>query len=202
VSSAEVYGESANAPGLLTEDAPLLPVSPYGNSKAAAELLACRYGREDGLDVVRVRPFPHTGPRHAPIFVYPDLARQLAEVRAGIRPPRLEVGDLEVRRDLSDVGDMVEGYILALARGERGAVYNLCSGRVVSLRDVLDLLIGLAGVHVDVVTRPDRLRSHDLPVLAGSNRAFCERTGWQPTRPLESTLRGLLDYCRMQLGHA
>ena len=200
VSSAEVYGESAKKPTPLTEEDPLLPVSPYGSSKAAAELLACRYVRESGLDIVRVRPFPHTGPRHAPVFVYPDLARQLVEIQTGCRPPRIEVGNLDDRRDLSDVGDMVEAYTLALARGETGAVYNLCSGRVFSLRDVLDIMIGLVGVPVEIATQPDRLRPHDLPVLAGSNRAFCQRTGWQPTRPLESTLRDLLAFCRTQLG--
>ena len=154
------------------------------------------------MDIVRVRPFPHTGPRHAPVFVYPDLARQLVEIRAGRRPPRLEVGNLSNRRDLSDVGDMMEAYVLALARGETGAVYNLCSGRVYSVRDVLDVMIRLVGVPVEIATQPDRLRPHDIPVLAGSNRAFCERTGWRPTRPLESTLRDLLDYCQMQLGPA
>ncbi len=196
VSTAEVYGESANKATPLTEEVPLLPVSPYAGSKAAAELLACRYVRESGLDIVRVRPFPHTGPRHAPVFVYPDLARQLVEIQAGRRPPKLEVGNLSVRRDLSDVGEMVEGYTLALARGETGAVYNLCSGRIYSIREVLDMMIALLGVRVEIITRADRLRSSDLPVLAGSNRAFHERTGWQPVRPLESTLADLLAYWR------
>jgi len=196
VGSAEAYGESAASAAPLVESDPLLPVSPYGASKAAAEWLACRYGREAGLPIVRVRPFPHTGPRHAPVFVYPDLARQVAEVEAGRRPPRLEVGELAVRRDLTDVRDMVEAYTTALARGEAGAVYNLCSGRVVSLREVLDSLLRLSGVSIEVAVRAERLRPHDLPVLAGSNRKFCQRTGWAPARPLESTLRDLLGYWR------
>ncbi|MBI4537228.1 MAG: GDP-mannose 4,6-dehydratase [candidate division NC10 bacterium] len=196
VGSAEAYGESAAAPSPLREEDPLLPVSPYGSSKAAGEILAGRYVREFGLDIVRVRPFPHTGPRHAPVFVYPDLARQLVEIETGRRPARLEVGNLGIRRDLSDVREMMEGYVLALARGETGAVYNLCSGRVVSLRDVLDIMMALVGIRVEIASTPDRLRPHDLPVLAGSNRAFHQRTGWQPTRPLESTLRDLLDSCR------
>jgi GDP-4-dehydro-6-deoxy-D-mannose reductase len=202
VGSAEAYGESAAAAAPLTESDPLLPVSPYGVSKAAAERLACRYGQEAGLPIVRVRPFPHTGPRHAPVFVFPDLARQVAEAEAGRRPPRLEVGDLTVRRDLTDVRDMVEAYTVALTRGEAGSVYNLCSGRVVSLREALDSLLRLAGIPIEVVVCGERLRPHDLPVLAGSNRKFCDRTGWSPTHSLESTLQDLLDYWRRRVASA
>lgn len=202
VGSADAYGESARKPSPLGEADPLLPVSPYGSSKAAAEILACRFARESGLDVVRVRPFPHTGPRHARAFVFPDLAHQVAEIEAGRRPPRIEAGNLEVRRDVTDVADMVEGYRLALERGQAGAVYNLCSGRVTSLREALDILVALAGVAVEIALRPERLRPTDIAVLAGSNRAFRERTGWQPARSLESTLHDLLGYARSRLSAA
>lgn len=194
VSSAEAYGESARSPRPLVEEDPLLPVTPYGTSKAAAEQVACRYGWERGLHIVRVRPFPHTGPRHATQFVYPDLARQLAEIRAGTREPALDVGNVEVRRDLTDVRDMVAAYVLAVERGEPGAVYNLCSGRTWALREVLDLLIALSGVRVRVSVRQERLRPQDLEVLAGDATAFRQRTGWCPGLPLERTLADLLAY--------
>jgi GDP-4-dehydro-6-deoxy-D-mannose reductase len=200
VGSAEAYGESAGLGGPLTEERPLLPVTPYGSSKAAAEQVACRYGAEYGLAVVRVRPFPHTGPRHAPNFVYPDLARQLCEMRAGRCPPRLLVGNLEVRRDLSDVRDVVAAYVLALERGEPGAVYNVCCGRTTSVREVLDLLIGLSGVTVEVAVQTDRLRSHELEVLSGSAQALRTRTGWAPLISLETTLRDLLFYWQARCG--
>jgi len=199
VGSAEAYGESARKPGPLTEEDPLLPVSPYGCSKAAAELLACRYVREFGLDIVRVRPFPHTGPRHARAFVFPDFAHQVAEIAAGRRPPRIEAGDLDIRRDVTDVADMVEAYLLALEKGEPGAVYNLCSERVVTLREVLERLAALAGTEVEIDVRPDRLRPHDIPNLSGSSRAFRHRTGWRPARPLDGTLADLLAHARAQL---
>ncbi|OGB97146.1 MAG: hypothetical protein A3G35_06935, partial [candidate division NC10 bacterium RIFCSPLOWO2_12_FULL_66_18] len=105
VSSAEAYGESAQLPRPLQEDDPLLPVSPYGASKAAAEAVACRYVADFDLDIIRVRPFPHTGPRHAPNFVFPDWARQLAEIEAGVREPVIRTGSLDVRRDITDVRD-------------------------------------------------------------------------------------------------
>jgi GDP-4-dehydro-6-deoxy-D-mannose reductase len=198
VSSAEAYGESAELPRPLREDDPLLPVSPYGASKAAAEAVACRYGDREGLPIVRVRPFPHTGPRHAPQFVFPDWARQLAEAEAGRRAPQLYAGNLDVRRDLSDVRDVVAAYVLALERGEAGAVYNVCGGRVYTLREVLQVLIGLTRLKVEVVIEPERLRPQDLNVLAGSPEALHARTGWEASIPLSRTLDDLLGHWRGQ----
>lgn len=200
VSSAEAYGESANLPRPLREDDPLLPVSPYGASKAAAESVASRYASQEGLEIIRVRPFPHTGPRHAPSFVFPDWARQLAEVEAGRRPPRLNVGNLEVRRDLSDVRDVVAAYVMALERGENRAVYNVCAGRVFSLREVLEVLIGLARTEVEVVIDPARLRPHDIHVLSGTPQALHACTGWEASIPLVRTLDDLLVHWRKQQG--
>jgi GDP-4-dehydro-6-deoxy-D-mannose reductase len=106
------------------------------------------------------------------------------------------VGNLEVRRDLSDVRDVVVAYRAALAQGEAGAVYNVCAGRVVSLREILTCLIDLATVPVEVVPEGDRRRPRDIGVLAGNSRAFRLRTGWQPIIPLERTLQDLLAYWR------
>lgn len=202
VSSAEAYGESAQLPRPLQEDDPLLPVSPYGASKAAAEAVASRYVADFDLDIIRVRPFPHTGPRHAPHFVFPDFARQVVEIEAGIREPVIRTGSLEVRRDITDVRDMVRAYWLALARGESGAVYNLCSEAVHSLRDVVDVLCAQTSLAVTVVTDPGRLRPSDLPALVGSCRRFSERTGWAATIPLARTLGDLIAYWRARLGES
>lgn len=199
VSSAEAYGDSANLGRPLREEDPLLPVSPYGASKAAAEAVAVRYAREFALDVIRVRPFPHTGPRHSPQFAFPGWALQLAEIEAGRRPPRLQVGNLEVRRDLSDVRDVVSAYLLALENGKPGAVYNVCSGRVYSLREILEALINLTELRVDVVPEPERLRPQDLQVLAGTPHALHALTGWEATIPLNRTLADLLSYWRSRL---
>lgn len=200
VSSADAYGESARQPRPLEEEDPLLPLSPYGASKAAAEVIASRYAAEFGLDIVRVRPFPHTGPRHAGHFVFSDFARQVAEIKAGLREPVMRTGSLEVRRDVTDVRDMVRAYWLALARGSRGAVYNLCSEAVFSLREVLELLLDEASVAPALVTDPGRLRPHDIPILAGNGRRFRGQTGWAPTIPLARTLKDLFEYWRVRVG--
>lgn len=200
VSSAEVYGESARLPRPLREDDSLLPVTPYGASKAAAELIAMRYGEEFGLDIVRVRPFPHTGPRHAAHFVFSDFAKQVVEINAGLREPILRAGSLDVRRDITDVRDMVQAYWLALTSGERGAVYNLCSGMVYSLRDAAQLLCSMVSTPVTIATEAERLRPHDLAVLAGCNKRFRDRTGWTPAIPLARTLGDLVGYWKIRLG--
>ncbi len=199
VGTAESYGASANKVTPLREDDPLLPVSPYGASKAVAEVLACRYGRPGGLEIVRVRPFPHTGPRQDPRFVMSDWARQLTEIEAGRRPPRLEVGNLEIRRDVSDVRDVVAAYVLALEKGEAGAVYNVCTGRAYTLREVLDALIGLTRLTVEVVVDPGRLRPIDIKVLAGTAQLLHACTGWTAASSLSRTLTNLLSYWRDQL---
>ncbi len=199
VSSAEAYGASANKATPLREEDPLMPVSPYGASKAAAEMLACTYWIHHRLPIIRVRPFPHTGPRHSPDFVFPDWARQLADAEAGRRPPRLHVGDLTIRRDLSDVRDVVAAYRLVLQRGEAGGVYNVCSGRVYSLREALEGLIDLTSLTVEVVTEVERLRPTDIKVLAGTAQALHACAGWEARSPLSRTLVDLLSYWRDQL---
>jgi GDP-4-dehydro-6-deoxy-D-mannose reductase len=198
VSSAEVYGESAARSHRIRETEPMRPVTPYGASKAAAEIIARRYAMEWGLKVVRARPFTHTGPRHDPRFAFSDWARQLVEIDAGRQTPRLRVGNLDICRDISDVRDVVKGYVRLLAHGQAGSVYNLCSGRGYLLHDVLDQLIGLTGVRVAVERDADRLRAQDIPALVGSPEALQATTGWEATIPLAQTLADLLAYWRQR----
>jgi GDP-4-dehydro-6-deoxy-D-mannose reductase len=199
VSSAEAYGESSTLGRPLREEDPLLPVSPYGASKAAAEMVASRYSREFNLEIIRVRPFPHTGPRHSPQFVFPDWTRQLAAAEAGRRPPHLHVGNLEIQRDISDVRDVVRAYFIALERGEAGSVYNVCSGHAYTLREILQVLTGMSRLQVEVRAEPERLRPQDLPVLVGNPQTFHACTGWETVTPLRQTLKDLLSYWRSRI---
>jgi GDP-4-dehydro-6-deoxy-D-mannose reductase len=193
VSSGNIYGTSSNAGLPVDEAAPLRPASPYAASKAAADLLGYQVTCHPGLDVVRVRPFNQIGPRLPPQYAAGHFARQLARIERGLAPPRLEVGDLTARRDLTDVRDMVEAFRLLLERGRAGVAYNAGTGHAVRIADVLDVLRGLCAVPVEVVVRDERLRPADPGVLVADSSALRSATGWQPRRSLEQSLRDTLD---------
>jgi GDP-4-dehydro-6-deoxy-D-mannose reductase len=200
VGSTDEYGLVQPHELPLREDAPLRPASPYAASKVAQGYLALQYALSPGLYVVRTRTFHHTGPRRGEKFAESSFARQLAEIEAGQRPAHLEVGNLEVVRDFTDVRDVVRAYWALLDRGARGEVYNVCSGRGVKLGELLQGLIALSGVHVEVHVDPARLRAADTPILIGDPSRLHAATGWVPEIPIDRTLRDLLDYWRERVG--
>jgi GDP-4-dehydro-6-deoxy-D-mannose reductase len=179
----------------LTEDHPLVPQSPYGLSKLAQELLACRFVA-DGVQVTIARAFNHIGPRQAPSFVASSFARQIVDIETGRRDPELVVGNLDARRDLTDVRDTVGAYVQILERGRPGRPYNVCSGRAIAIRDLLEMLIARARVRVRVRVDPERYRPNDLPVLLGDPARVRDELGWTPEIPLERTLDDLLEHWR------
>lgn len=134
------------------------------------------------------------------MFVCSDFAKQLVDIEKGVKPPIIEVGNLDARRDFTDVRDMVRGYWLALERGKAGAVYNICSSRSYQIKEILKKLIELSGVSVEVKQDTKRLRPSDVPMLEGDNSAFRSDTGWEPEIPFEKTLSDLLDFWRKCTG--
>lgn len=204
VSSSDVYGAAADGEAPLGEDATVRIVSPYAWSKAAGEALCGFYGRIEGLDIVIARPFPHTGPGQAPDFVCGDWARQVVRMERGEAEPVLRVGNLEVRRDFSDVRDVVRAYMALMDRGRSGQTYNVCTGRAVSLREILEFFTGAArlgpggagGPAIRVEVDPSKLRKTDVPRLVGDNAKIVSETGWRPRIPIRETLGDLLAAAR------
>lgn len=194
--SSEEYGMVQTGEIPIKETNPLRPLSPYAVSKVGQDMLGYQYYMSYRTDVVRTRGFNHTGPRRPPIFVCSDFAKQIVDVERGLREPVLRVGNLDARRDFTDVRDIVRGYWLALEKGTPGDVYNLCSGKSYRIREVLDTLVSLAGVRVEVKQEPSRMRPSDVPHLEGDYGKFHADTGWEPEIPFERTLRDLLDYWR------
>lgn len=192
VGSAEEYGPVAEAELPIRETAPLRPASPYAVSKVAQGALALLYGPAGGMRVVLTRTFHHTGPGRGEAFAESSFARQIAEIEAGLRPPVIEVGNLDAVRDFSDVRDVVRAYLLLLERGEPGQAYNVCSGRGRSIREILDLLLARSTARVEVRLDRDRLRPADVPSQVGDPSRLRAATGWEPEIPLEQTLADLL----------
>ena len=196
VGSADEYGMILPDELPVTEDTPLRPYSPYAVSKIAQDMLGYQYFVSHGLPIVRVRPFNHIGTRQSPAFVTSDFAKQIAEIEDGRREPRLLVGNLEAKRDFTDVRDMVRGYYLALERGEDGEVYNLGAERAYSIREALEALLEMSEAQIDVVQDPSRMRPSDVPVVVSDCSKFRQRTGWRATVNLRESLKEILDYWR------
>lgn len=196
--SALVYRPSATA---IDESAPLGPVSPYGLSKLAQEMLGAAAARQDGLAVLLCRSFTHVGPGQSLEFAASSFAAQIAQIEAGLAEPVLSVGNLDARRDLTDVRDTVRAYQLLMSSGAVSTPYNVCSGTAHRIRDVLDGLLACSGIDVTVEFDPARARPSDNPLLLGDPLRIRAAVGWTPEIPLSRTLSDLLDYWRGALNH-
>ena len=191
-SSAMVYA-GADVP--LNEDAPLVPNSPYALSKLAQEMLG-RRAVDDGLRITIARAFNHFGPRQDPFFVAAGFARRIADIEAGKWEPEISVGNLEARRDLTDVRDTVRAYRLILEKGTAGRAYNVCSGRAIAIRELLDMLLARARVPIRIRLDPHRYRPNDTPLLVGDPTRIRTELGWQPEIPIERAIDDVLEYWR------
>ena len=190
VSTAQVYRASPDAPP-MKEDSPLLPVTVYAISKAAADLATLAYARQYGLQAMTARPNNHTGPGQSPRFSVPSFARQVKAVARGEAKPPLRVGNLESRRDLSDVRDVVRAYRLLIEKGQAGEAYNISSQNLVKMSAVVDELCRLAGVGPALETDPALYRPADDSPQVETVKIQRE-TGWKPQIPFSQTLRDVL----------
>jgi GDP-4-dehydro-6-deoxy-D-mannose reductase len=196
VSSGAVYGSPAPETLPLDETAPLLAEHPYGVQKIAVECLGDRFREDCGLDVVVARPFNHLGVGQEPRFAASWFALQIARAEEGIAPATLRVGNLEPRRDLLDVRDVVLAYLGLLdLRGAPGP-FNVARGVSTRIGWILDWFLERARVPLNVESEPALFRPHDAPDLRGSPARLRAATGWEPRVPLEETLREVLEDAR------
>jgi GDP-4-dehydro-6-deoxy-D-mannose reductase len=194
--SGEVYGAPESLP--VEEGAPLRPQNPYAVSKAACDLLGGQYADAHGLGVVRTRAFNHAGPGQSDEYVLGTLTRQVAEAEGEGRPElTLRVGNLDSARDFTDVRDVVRAYTAAAKLP--ADVYNVCSGRSVTVRELVEALRGVTDVDLHVEVDPGRVRAHDVPEIRGSAERLRALTGWAPEIPLERTLRDAVAAWRERL---
>ena len=197
--SSEEYGMVYPDELPITEDNPLRPLSPYAVSKVTQDMMAYQYHKSHGLKTIRTRAFNHEGPRRGEVFVTSNFARQIALIEAGRQEPVIYTGNLDAKRDWSDVRDIVRAYWLAVNRCVPGDVYVIASGVSYSVREMLDMLIGMSDVKVETRDDPSRMRPSDVMVLQGDPSKFKAQTGWQPEIPFQQTLSDLLNHWREEV---
>jgi GDP-4-dehydro-6-deoxy-D-mannose reductase len=196
VGSSDMYGKVLPKEIPITEERSLLPVSPYGVSKAACDLLAYQYFASFGVHAIRARAFNHTGPRQRTGFVIPDFASQIAKIEAGQMPPVLKVGNLSTKRDISDVRDVVRAYLSLMRKGRAGEAYNICSQEAYTIRNVLKISLSLSKKKIRVEVDQKKNRPAEIPILMGNNSKIRKITGWKPKIPLKKTLQDTLNFWR------
>ncbi len=196
ISSSDVYGILEPVEEAISEEISPKIVSPYAFTKVCGEQLSRFYSEIEGLDIVIARPFPHTGPGQSADFVCSDWAFQIAKIEKGLVEPVIKAGSLDVRRDFSDVRDVVNAYIFLLEKGGRGEIYNVCSGREVALKDILNRLLSFSSKKIEVKVDPNRKRKTDIPLLLGNNEKIKNELNWSPEIPLDQTLKELLNFWR------
>lgn len=200
VSSSDVYGIISSGERVLKEEDDTRAVNPYALTKIGGEILSKFYWEIEKLDVLIVRSFPHTGPGQGPDFACSDWACQIARIEKGLAEPVIKVGNIDIQRDYTDVRDVVKAYVSLMERGKKGQTYNICSGKAVALRKILEFLCSLSSESVKVKVDSRKLRKTDIPFLVGNNRKIRRETSWEPKIPLEQTLKDLLEYWRKREG--
>jgi GDP-4-dehydro-6-deoxy-D-mannose reductase len=196
VGSSEEYGLALGDEVPIKETNQLRPLSPYGVSKVGQDMMGFQYNKSYNMKIVRTRAFNHEGPRRGEVFVTSNFAKQIAMIEAGLKEPVIYVGNLNAKRDFTDVRDIVRAYHDILEKGQFGEVYNICTGKQYSIREMLDILLSLSKVQIQVKTDPDRMRPSDVQNLLGDYTKIHEEIGWKPEIPFEQTLLDLLDYWR------
>jgi GDP-4-dehydro-6-deoxy-D-mannose reductase len=196
VTTGEMYGLVNPSDIPVDEETPLRPVSPYSVSKISQDYLALQYFLSLHLDIVRVRPFNHIGAFQRPGFVVADFAKQIAEIEKRGNDTVMFVGNLEAKRDFTDVRDMVKAYKLVMEKGESGEVYNIGSGSSRKIADLLDTLLSFSTTKIEVKPDPEKFRPVDVPEIVCDNQKFVAVSGWKPEIAFEKTLQDILDYWR------
>jgi GDP-4-dehydro-6-deoxy-D-mannose reductase len=199
VSTSQVYDSAA---ARLTEQSPVSPSNPYAASKAMAELLAPLYKNRSTRGIITARPFNHTGSGQLPNFVLSSIAKQFAEIEMGMRPPKLSLGNINVKRDFTDVRDVVRAYNMLLADEGPSGVYNVCSGVAVGLYDIVQMFQSISGIHAAIEMDSEKVRPDEIPEICGDPRKLEKDTGWRREIPIDKSVEDLLSYWRSQMSES
>jgi len=195
--SSEEYGLINESDLPVNENCCFNPLSTYAVSKVAQDMLAYQYYKSYNMDIVRVRAFNLTGPGRSPNYALSSFAKQIADIEKGLLAKNtILVGNLNVKRDYTDVRDAMNAYHKIASKAKSGTVYNLCSGKAHSLKDLLDILISFSTTDINIEVDELRFRPSDLPIMLGDNTKIKTKIGWTPEIDIHDTLKDLLNYWR------
>lgn len=199
ISSAQVYGAVKRSEIPTKENVPLKPTNPYIVSKITQESLGYQYFINFKIPVVILRPSNHIGPRQEGNFAIPSFAKQIAKIESGLLEPIIKVGNLEAKRDFSDVRDIVEAYFFAIKKCKPGEIYNVGSGKSFLMKNILQKMIKLSTKNIKIKVDKSLLRPTDIPILEVDSSKFKRHTGWKPKISLNNTLEDTLNYWRKKI---
>lgn len=199
VSSADVYGKVSEKNIPINEDTPLNPANPYAVSKISQDFLGLQYHLSFDMGIIRVRPFNHIGPGQEPKFVVAAFAKQIAEIEKGQIDSVMKVGNLEPKKDFSDVRDIVRGYHVVLEKGKVGDVYNMGSGSSIKISELLEKLLSLSSSKITVEEDRALFRPTETPDFVADNTKIKNQLNWSTEIPLDKSLKDTLDYWRKVL---
>lgn len=196
IGSGEEYGHISEGEIPIREENRIRPGNIYAATKACQNMIGGIYAQAYDMEVMMVRAFNHIGPTQSSIFVVSDFCRQVAEIEKGLREPVMYVGNLDARRDFTDVRDVVRAYGLLMEHGKPGETYNVGRGSSVSIREMLEMIISMSGREIRVETDRNKLRPVDIPVIEADISKIHALTGWEPRIPLRQTVSETLNYWR------
>lgn len=194
IGSGEEYGPVSPENVPVSEAVPPAPSNIYSTTKLCQTIMGKLYADAYNLDIIMVRAFNHIGPKQSPIFVVSDFCKQIAEIKRGLQEPIIKVGNLEAKRDFTDVRDVVNAYSLLIEHGVKGETYNVGSGKAVSIKEILNRLIAISKMDITVVTDPTKLRPIDVPIIEADVSKIMRQIHWQKHFTLEDTLKDTLNY--------
>jgi GDP-4-dehydro-6-deoxy-D-mannose reductase len=195
IGSSEEYGNVDEKALPLTEAHTPKPLSPYAVARVSQEMISKVYAEGYGLDIVMTRSFNHIGPFQRDIFVISSFARQLVEIqKSGGGNGELVTGDLSIVRDFTDVRDVVRAYDLLLKNGRSGEIYNVCSGKGMSLTEIIDIMAGILDLHIQTRVDEKLIRPNDNRIIIGSNEKIKREIGWEPEIPMRRSLEDVVAF--------
>ena len=196
IGSGEEYGYISPEDLPINEETLLRPGNIYAATKAAQGMLGQIYARAYGLEIIIIRAFNHAGPGQSDAFVVSNFCKQVAMVEKGLHAPIIKVGNLEAKRDFTDVRDVVRAYRMLADKGRSGVVYNVGSGKAISIGEILNKILSLSKREITVEQDPSRMRPSDTPVIEADISRLYESTGWVPEIPVEKTIMDALNEWR------